>query len=81
MVLRQWLARMWPLLALFFGLSLFLLYWFWGPILGETVRLFCLVVIINLIVVYCAYRYRDALYRWIEKNNHQRAATIDGERN
>lgn len=38
---------------------------------------FCTVVVINLIVVYYAYRYRDALYHWIEKINHRSSPTID----
>ena len=31
--------------------------------------IFCIVVAINLIMVYLAYRYRDAVYRWVEKSN------------
>ncbi len=45
----------------------------------ENYFVFCMVVGINLLVVYGAYRYREALYRWIEKINTQPAATIDGK--
>lgn len=40
--------------------------------------IFCLVVLINLALVYYGYRYRERLYRWIEKINHATTA-IDEE--
>lgn len=43
----------------------------------KNYLLFCLVVASNLIMVYFAYRQREALYRWVEKINHQQNATID----
>lgn len=49
-----------------------------GALMFESNYLvFCTVVVINLIVVYYAYRYREALYRWIEKINHRSSPTID----
>lgn len=50
-------------------------------VFGENYFFFCLVVGINLVVVYGAYRYREALYRWIDKNNNQPEATIDEKHN
>ncbi len=46
----------------------------------ENYLIFCMVVGINLLVVYGAYRSREALYHWIEKINKQSAATIDGKK-
>jgi hypothetical protein len=43
----------------------------------KNYLIFCLIVMINLIVVYLAYRHREALYRWVEKINGSPAATID----
>lgn len=43
--------------------------------------IFCLVVAINIIVVYLGYRYREALYQWIEKINNSSPPTIDEEHN
>lgn len=43
----------------------------------KNYLIFCLIVVINLILVYLAYRYREALYRWVEKINGPPTATID----
>ncbi len=41
--------------------------------------IFCLVLAANIIAVYFAYRYREALYKWVEKINGQSAQAIDDE--
>ncbi len=40
---------------------------------------FCLIVAVNLVGVLYGYRYRETLYRWIEKINGQPAEEIDGK--
>lgn len=35
------------------------------------------ILLINLIVVYYGYRYRESIYRWVEKSNGSPSATID----
>lgn len=39
--------------------------------------IFCLVVFINLLGLYLAYRYREAIYRWVEKFNGAGTPVID----
>lgn len=46
-------------------------------IFEKNYLVFCLIVAIELIVVYVAYRYREALYRWVEKLNGAPAPAID----
>ena len=41
--------------------------------------IFCLVVSINLLGVYLGYRYRQAIYQWVEKINGSAAPVIDEE--
>jgi uncharacterized membrane protein YdjX (TVP38/TMEM64 family) len=41
--------------------------------------IFCLVVSINLLGVYLGYRYREAIYHWVEKFNGPAATAIDEE--
>jgi len=36
-------------------------------------------VLLNLIGVYFGYRYREAIYRWVEKINGRSMPTIDEE--
>ncbi|MGD9368127.1 MAG: TVP38/TMEM64 family protein [Desulfobacteraceae bacterium] len=43
----------------------------------KNYLIFCLIVVINLIAVYLAYRHREALYQWVEKINGPPTATID----
>jgi uncharacterized membrane protein YdjX (TVP38/TMEM64 family) len=43
----------------------------------KNYLVFCLVLAINIIAVYFAYRYREALYKWVEKINGQSSQTID----
>lgn len=43
----------------------------------KNYLIFCLVVAINLLIVYLGYRYRESIYRWIEKINGPPSATID----
>ena len=45
----------------------------------KNYLIFCLVVVINLLMVYLGYRYRNAIYSWIEKINGTAAKTIDEE--
>lgn len=45
----------------------------------KNYLIFCLVVFLNLIGVYLGYRYREAIYRWVEKINGRSAPTIDEE--
>jgi len=45
----------------------------------KNYLIFCTVVAINVLVVYLGYRYRDAIYGWVEKINGRSAATIDDE--
>jgi uncharacterized membrane protein YdjX (TVP38/TMEM64 family) len=46
-----------------------------GALLFEkNYLIFCLVVAINLLMVYLAYRNRDAIYGWVEKINGQSAS-------
>lgn len=39
--------------------------------------IFCLVVSVNLLGLYLVYRYREAIYRWVEKFNGADAPAID----
>jgi len=41
---------------------------------------FCLVIAANLLLVYLAYRHREAIYRWAEKINGSPPPTIDEDR-
>lgn len=41
---------------------------------------FCLVVSINLLGVYLGYRYREAIYKWVEKINGADTPAIDEDR-
>lgn len=53
---------------------------FQGALVFERNYLvFCLVVAINLLMVYLGYRYRDTIYSWVEKINGTSAETIDEE--
>ncbi len=45
----------------------------------KNYLIFCLVVFLNLIGVYLGYRYREAIYRLVEKINGRSAPTIDEE--
>lgn len=51
-----------------------------GALLFEkNYMVFVIVTVISLIVVYFGYRYREAIYRWVEKINGPPSATIDGD--
>ena len=45
----------------------------------KNYLIFCLVVLINLLGAYLGYRYREAIYRWVEKINGPSTPTIDEE--
>ena len=45
----------------------------------KNYLIFCLVVVINLLMVYLGYRYRSAIYSWVAKINGTAAKTIDEE--
>lgn len=45
----------------------------------KNYLIFCLVVSINLLAVYLGYRYRQAIYQWVEKINGSASPAIDEE--
>ena len=48
-----------------------------GMVFEKNYFIFMLVLIVNFVIVFLGYRYRDAVYRWIEKINHESGAKID----
>ncbi len=50
-----------------------------GLVYEKNYLIFVLVVVANIVFVYLGYRYRESIYRWVEKINGSGPPTIDGD--
>ncbi len=50
-----------------------------GLVYEKNYLIFVLVVAANIVLVYLGYRYRESIYRWVEKINGPSPATIDDD--
>lgn len=48
-----------------------------GLVYEKNYLIFVLVVAVNIVLVYFGYRYRESIYRWVDKINGPSPATID----
>ena len=48
-----------------------------GLVYEKNYLIFVLVVAVNVVLVYFGYRYRESIYRWVDKINGPTSATID----
>lgn len=50
-----------------------------GLLYEKNYLIFVLVVAANIVLVYLGYRYRESIYRWVNKINGSATTTIDGD--